>query len=1183
GAFVLASLALMLGIAMLPRGDELLLIHVKNRDIARARELLAAARDSVSTAASVVALDELFLLEGRVDEAIAETEAYAEARPDDAEAWIRLTRMYADAQRLDDQIRALSHVYRLEPSTPRARQLAILYRWTGDETAESNVLHDLVRDDQASAAEALRSARLDASLGRPERAYDTLERLRVQQPASFDYAAVELYASLIVDLRGTDRLALPLRLLPVVQTEPEVLLQLARTLNTWGRPDAAVALFDTPPGAEAPPARLAMRARVATGTSEASRVARELAARDAAQPLAPEPLAALVDLSLSLGDYETVESLLGNPAHSVEPATITVAISHAIAHDARAQAQAIIARAGDAGLSESPMLALDLAVERGDVDGAERWIGLLDHSPDTTPDEEAAVAQFESRLGFKDRAFSRLAALTESGVAPEWVANDLAALAVDVGRADEALALLSSSGSPADRSAWARLAVTTGKSDLVEAWLMSEAVRKRDAQPLSDAYYLLADRGDAFRATIAAQRLFDVRGTDGDAVILGQALTASGRSSEALVPLRRTSPANVDATRVYDAALVAAQNAGADVATELRTVFHERLRDADLPQEHRQLLVEGLWAAGDRASLFDEIVPLARQDLDRWLSSLVESARAAEERDRAVEIVAAALNESEAGEGGEFPVSGVRDPASAVGDPVSGVRRPGSVVDQRQVNFVRALMELDAPDDVLLPQLRRMAYEAGENWVYAYDERLALRSMTAERVELWTTIGRAREVPADVRRAAASRLVDLGAPEPAADVFEDLAASSGPADPDLQQLLYLWGPHAGERQVAWLVQRLLTASPSDQPAWMGHIVQAGGARSVVSAVPRLREDVSPAFVDAWLSAHEANADRVLLESALEQVLHLPDASPQALRHVGRAALANDFSSLATDAFGRIASLEPDDRESLRWLGVLAFYEGRVEPARKWLNAYVAAGGDEPEPLYQLGELAREDGDSDLARSFFVDALERLDDPAAVVVNRPLLANVLVRLDDRDRSSEIFESMLEADPSLDHVRADFVVALLQWGEYPRARLVLEGTAPRREAENDAAADGSGARRLDLLRVQWLTHEGRYADALRVLESLSERFPSDPDVLVARGSFDADRGRPVDADLGFALARRAAPGRADIDRLVQERTRQQSPRAGIETETRTITDGWDERSQQATVGGHFRPHAPVTLSI
>ncbi|MDH4065055.1 MAG: hypothetical protein OEW19_11695, partial [Acidobacteriota bacterium] len=79
------------------------------------------------------------------------------------------------------------------------------------------------------------------------------------------------------------------------------------------------------------------------------------------------------------------------------------------------------------------------------------------------------------------------------------------------------------------------------------------------------------------------------------------------------------------------------------------------------------------------------------------------------------------------------------------------------------------------------------------------------------------------------------------------------------------------------------------------------------------------------------------------------------------------------------------------------------------------------------------------------------------------------------------------------------------------------------------------------------------------------------------------FDAGRGRPAEADAGFERARLAAPQREDIDRIVEERARVQAPRVSVEAEQRTISDGWDERSERVSIGGQPWAHAPASLLV
>jgi tetratricopeptide (TPR) repeat protein len=1132
GAFVLAAVGLTLGVALIPRGDELLLIHVRGRDLAGARRVLADRQSNgPSSVSSVVAHGELFLLEGRVDEALLDLETFLAAEPGNAAAWRRLARLYQHAQRFEDQVRALAEVYRLEPSPELARQLAVLYRWAGNDTLEAARLRDLVKSGQATAGEALRNARLDAALGQRGAALATLEALAAREPDAFEYADLELFASLLVDAGRVATLSAHLQRLPLVRDDPAVLSQLAVTMRRWGWTTPAVRLFETPPGNVALPALLAGRAGAAAGTELAPEVLRDLIRIDESRALDDESREASVKLALSVRDDHAVDALLARPTHPI-PAIVALAISDAVAHGSRARAQAVVSRFGDEGLAgDSPLLALELAAERRDRARALTWIGRIDAGRVSDPVEVAAVAQIEVTLGLEAQAFDRLVKLVGTGNAPEWAAGDLAALATRLSRVDDALRALAPDAAavvdPERRRAWARLAAGQHRLDLVNGWVRSAAVTPADAPALRDIYYTLADCRELAAASVVAERLVALHASPDDAVLLAHALTAEGRPRAALAPLRASGLGSGEARAAYDTALARVLQAGEDYTGELRADAVRRLvaeREANAPLDRRRVLVEALFAAGERAVLVDEVLGLAERDLDVWLSALVESASASGKRQEAVTIITRA-------DGGLAALAGAR-----------------------RIDRVRALLELDAPDPHLLPELRRLAYEDGEGWVGLYDERLGRAGRVSEQIELWTKVGEQAETPPGLRRAAASRLLDLGTHAGAAAIYERLAANAGPADPDLQQLLALWGVTPDARHAEWLMTRLQAAPVSERAAWTTH----------------------------WLAARRASGDRASYAQAVAQVIGWPEADTDTLRHAGRAALAENLLGPAKDAYRLVAAREPGDRESARWAGTLAFYEHRSEEARQHLTAYEALGGDEAEPLFQLGELAREDRRPADGRGFYQRALATLSSASAAAVQaspaqRALLANVLVRLDERNRAVETFDSLLHETPANGHVRADFAAALLQWGEYDRAWRVLEDD-PR--APQPGAADGSD-RRLDLLRLQWLNFEGRYGDAFRLVESLEARYPSDVDVRLARASFDAARGRAVQADEQYASIRRDAPDRPDVAALVELRDRQRAPHASLQLESREISRAWSSRSTLVSVEKRPRREVPVTV--
>lgn len=1012
GALVLGAAGLVLGLLMVPRGDELLVMRVKGRNLAEAQRLLTN-EAGLSSRASVVAHGEVFLQLGDVDSALSRLEGYVKTMPDDADAWQRLAAYYRQAQRLHDYVRALEHLQRLRPSAELSRELVARYLWLGDERRELASLRALVDSGDADETEHLRAARLAAGVGDLGAAATVFHRLAQRQPDAFDIEAVNLWASLLVDLGRAPQVPGLLGQLPVVRSDAALLSGLAALLRQQGAPEAALALLDEPALEIDEDALRLARLQSEMGSGQTAQAFDEARALLLEGKLPPEGRVLLVESALAQGAIEeawTAAELMGVSQVPRWLRARFVTLEWERGHvDA---ALAALERVGEESVADSPLLAAELALARRDPLRARYWLDAFDGASSDDVAQRVQAALLERRAERPDRAFERLSALVPdlvANAAPDvasWGLASFVDLARETGRLDEAVGTLEAndlSTSDAGRIAWVR-AVARERPERLADWLASTP--EVSAPLLEELYYLRIDAGDAAGALDLAERLYATEPTPRHALHLGRVLSALGDHERSLAPLRLAGT-EAGAAELLDAALVLAQRAGHEHAEEIRTRFAPQLASASSDVVRLEFLVEGLLAAGGASDAWPYLPALARHAPERWTATYKEASVAL---GRVAEFHTFVLGE-----------------AAATGLPA-----------ERLAAFGHLLVETNAPDADLAPVLERLA-ALDRAWIFPYDEALARLGDRGRQVALWAREAGSESRTTEERRAAAFRLSALGAKAAAITAFRALASEDA-ADPLVGQLLFLWGPRPPGDAIDWLAARLATAPVGQRAGWMTHMTTVGAGAGVLDVMPLWPVDAAEDERVAWLAAaRQASAREAIAEGLMRDLLTYPD--PERARFVGKTALEEGLPTLALSAWGVVAGARPADTDANHWAGTLAFYEGDLELSEPYLRRYVSAGGREPEPLYQFAEIRRAAGDGSSAGYYqqVVAAIEAMRAPTFFLTT--LRANALSRLGERARASEAFEALLASDPQADDVRADYAALLMEWGDLARAKDVL----------------------------------------------------------------------------------------------------------------------------------------------
>ena len=673
----------------------------------------------------------------------------------------------------------------------------------------------------------------------------------------------------------------------------------------------------------------------------------------------------------------------------------------------------MLREAGDDCLKDVPVLAARLAIQRGDLEAARRWVAAADAGMSRNPDDQVALAGLERELGRPEAGYARLKRYLAQGAVTVWAIESFAQLALEARRATEASPMLDRLrgrfGAPAD-AAWARVATAAGERRAVLAWLQSSRARRVPAQALRDIAYQALDGRMTALAVEAARLLLSTGATRDDRLLLARALSEDGQAEAALDVLRPLALHDRTLAATYDAALARAATGSAKAREELTGRVLAELEAPSVSPARRAELARTLIAGGAVAPALQVMEPLVRADGGTWLAPYLETAKQSRNRASAVAFLTRELER-------------------------------GDLAAPFRETRVRALLELGA-SEAAEPFLRDLATRDGGAWVFAYDDALAARGNRAARAEWWRSRGLRTDVPAPERRAAAFKLIDLRDKGGAEQVLRVLAEQEPSDGPNTATLLHLWGPRPARPALEWLEARARSAQGHDQAGWLEHLTSAGAAARTLAILATAPGPDEPARLDAWIDAQRAVRDRDGLRRTIERAAALSHDAGR-LEALAQVALAESLPDAAERAFETLIAIQPGAQEARRWLGLLALARNDAVAAREHLEHYVAGGGRDPEALLRQGELLERDSRPDAARRAFALGLQASDraDRRTVAARRThafLLAHA-GRAADAQRG---LEALVAEQPTDAHLRADYAAWLLKEGRHADAQRILD---------------------------------------------------------------------------------------------------------------------------------------------
>jgi tetratricopeptide (TPR) repeat protein len=203
------------------------------------------------------------------------------------------------------------------------------------------------------------------------------------------------------------------------------------------------------------------------------------------------------------------------------------------------------------------------------------------------------------------------------------------------------------------------------------------------------------------------------------------------------------------------------------------------------------------------------------------------------------------------------------------------------------------------------------------------------------------------------------------------------------------------------------------------------------------------------FIELYTAALTGVKDKKQLRVVLERELKQATDRTQ-LQTLAGVAFQEGLFDLARPAYQRLLKDDPKNKDALKRLGQMAMWraDSDAATARRYLEAFVAAGGDDYQIDFMLGEVITQFPDWQRATPHYQRALAKL-----VKLEKPTLddgklrAKALYRLGRFDDSISAYDALVRQHPRDRGLRDEFYDVLVDMGRYDRARQLRgPGTAP-----------------------------------------------------------------------------------------------------------------------------------------
>ncbi len=369
---------------------------------------------------------------------------------------------------------------------------------------------------------------------------------------------------------------------------------------------------------------------------------------------------------------------------------------------------------------------------------------------------------------------------------------------------------------------------------------------------------------------------------------------------------------------------------------------------------------------------------------------------------------------------------------------------------RRKMGMLYALIDMGR-FDVAGPYIKRLALTQGGQWASLYAENLDKQGKYEEARQFWLLVANQKNTRPETKRNIAFTLLERGYRDDALALFGELAENQGPTGPDVRQLIYLWGPRVDDSQANWLYNRSATAaSEQEKNEWLKLIADYTGDDAVVQIAESKPESLQQAdMLTRYLAVKSASGDNATIAATFAPIVENSN-DPNLLRQVARYTRDTGNSELSIRAYNKLRTLEPQDEESLREVGIIAQNNADYSEAKTYLGNYLQArqNSSKPDPdaykaYFTYAELMRREKETEESRKYYKATIDLINaENVRTADMESKYAQSLVGMGQKKQGYASFQQAMTKHPADDILRADYASTLIENKDYKTAWKVTE---------------------------------------------------------------------------------------------------------------------------------------------